>query len=199
MRTADAGARERVLDTATRLFYREGVRPVGLQRIIDECGCGKNLLYTHFPSKDDLVVAYLDRMREAWQTTLSSELALDEGDPRAQLVGVVRAVGRDVATPEYRGCAFVNASAEFPDPAHRAHQICTDHTAGITTVVRALAAEAGLSDPETVTDKLMLVINGLRASGATLGLPAVTTAVALAKDIVQHASPAARARHRAGR
>jgi AcrR family transcriptional regulator len=188
MRTADAGARQRVLDTAARLFYAEGIRQVGLQRIIDECGCGKNLLYSHFPSKDDLAAAYLTRMREAWDATLRSELALDQGDPEAQLAGVVRAVGRDIATPGYRGCAFLNATAEFADPAHPARRICAAHTDGITAVVHALATEARLRDPDAVTSQLMLVINGLRASGTALGPPAVATAIALAKNIIRNAS-----------
>lgn len=188
MRIADAGAKERVLDAAARLFYGEGVQAVGMRRIIDECGCGKNLLYSHFPSKDDLVAAYLERMSHAWNATLEGELALDEGDPQAQLIGVVRAVGRDVATPGYRGCAFLNAAAEFPDPAHPVHAMCAAHVTGITEVVRRLAADAGLQDSRKVTDQLMLVINGLRASGPALGTSAVTTAISLAKEIIRSAS-----------
>jgi AcrR family transcriptional regulator len=188
VRVADAGARERVLDAAARLFYGEGVRAVGLQRVIDECGCGKNLLYSHFPSKDDLVAAYLERMREAWDSMLQRELAPDEGDPAAQLIGVVRAVGRDVGTPGYRGCAFLNTAAEYPETAHPVHALCTAHVAGIAAVVHRLAADAGLRDPQKVTDQLMLVVNGLRASGVALGAPAVTTAVGLAKEIVRSAS-----------
>jgi AcrR family transcriptional regulator len=189
MRTADAGAKDRILDAAARLFYGEGIRAVGLQRIIDECGCGKNLLYTHFPSKDALVAAYLERMRDAWGATLERELAPDSGDPAAQLIDVIRAAGRDVGTPGYRGCAFLNAAAEHPDADHPVHELCTAHVTGITAVVHELAASAGLHDPRAVTGRLMLVINGLRASGAALGTPAVTTAIGLAKDIIRSAAP----------
>lgn len=189
MRTADAGAKDRVLDAAVRLFYSEGIHAVGLQRVIDECGCGKNLLYSHFPSKDDLVAAYLERMRDAWSTRLQRELAPDDGDPAAQLISVVRAAGRDVGTPGYRGCAFLNAAAEYPDTGHPVRELCTAHVTDIAAVLHKLATDARLHDPQTVTDRLMLVVNGLRASGATLGTPAVTTAVSLAKDIVRSASP----------
>jgi AcrR family transcriptional regulator len=188
MRIADAGARDRIVDVAARLFYSEGVRTVGLQRVIEECSCGKNLLYTHFPSKDDLVGAYLERMSQAWSVQLQRELALDEGDPAAQLIGVVRATGRDVATSGYRGCPFLNTAAEYPDTAHPVRAMCAAHVAGITATVHGLAVSAGLRDPQQVTDQLMLVINGLRASGADLGLPAVATSVSLAKQIVSHAA-----------
>jgi AcrR family transcriptional regulator len=191
MRIADAGAKARVLDAAASLFYGEGIHAVGLQRVIDECGRGKNLLYSHFPSKDDLVAAYLERMRDAWNTTLHRELAPDDGDPAAQLIGVVRAAGRDVGTPGYRGCAFLNAAAEYPDSGHPVHELCAAHVTGIAAVLHKLATDAGLQDPQAVTDRLMLVVNGLRASGAALGTPAVTTAVSLAKDIVRSAAPAA--------
>jgi len=90
----------------------------------------------------------------------------------------------------YRGCAFLNAAAEYPDPGHPVHEPCTAHVTSIAAVLHKLATDAGLHDPQTVTDQLMLVVNGLRASGATLGTPAVTTAVSLAKDIVRSASPA---------
>ena len=101
---------------------------------------------------------------------------------------MVRAVGRDIAAPRYRGCAFLNATAEFADPAHPARRICAAHPDGITAVVHALVTEARLSDPAAVTSQLMLVINGLRASGTALGPPAVATAIALAKHIVRDAS-----------
>jgi AcrR family transcriptional regulator len=184
MRVPDAEARERVLDTAAKLFYAEGVQAIGLQQVIDECRCGKSLLYRHFRSKDELVVAYLRRAAQAWDTSLRRELAANDGDPRAQLVGVVRAVGADIGSPGYRGCPFLLAESELADPAHPAREICDAHVADITALVQHLAVQAGLRPPGQVTAQLMLVINGLRASGAALGAPAVNTAVALARDII---------------
>ena len=184
MRVPDVAAHERVLDTAAKLFYAEGVRAVGLQQVIDECRCGKSLLYRHFPSKDVLVVAYLQRVAQDWDTRLRRELDASQGDPRAQLAGVVRAVGADVGSPGYRGCPFLIAEAELADPAHPAREICDAHVADITALVQHLASQAGLRSPGQVTAQLMLVINGLRASGAALGPPVVNTAVALARDII---------------
>ena len=99
------GTRERILGTASRLFYAHGVRGVGMNRIITEAGTGKNLLYAHFPTKDDLVAAYLERTR-SWRAE-SARRALDEAgeDPRDQLVAVVAEVARIADRPDFRGCA----------------------------------------------------------------------------------------------
>src|SRR5256885_3148765 len=103
-----AGARDRILDAASRLFLEHGVHPVGLQQIIDECGCGKNLLYTHFASKDELAVAYLRRCRREWEAIIGQAIQQAGDDPADQLIAVVRAVRRQGPDPGYRGCPFPN-------------------------------------------------------------------------------------------
>jgi AcrR family transcriptional regulator len=183
-RVRGADSAERVLDAATSLFYELGIHAVGLQRVIDECGCGKSLLYREFPSKDDLVMAYLDRMHVRWIIELNSKLERHVGDPRMQILDVVRAVGADVGNANYRGCAFLNASAEFPYPDHAVQRACSAHVASIQKVVRRLTNEADLPDPGRTTDHLMFIINGLRASGPIFGKKAVKSAIDLAHDLV---------------
>jgi AcrR family transcriptional regulator len=100
------GARDRILDTATRLFQEQGARAVGMQQIIDECGCGKSVLYREFASKDALVVAYLERAQAQWDEIMDEATRPYAGDPAAQLVALVRAVAAQVDAPDYAGCPF---------------------------------------------------------------------------------------------
>jgi AcrR family transcriptional regulator len=97
-RQAAPGTRDHILDNAGRLFRRHGVRAVGMQQIIDECGCGKNLLYREFPSKDDLVVAYLERCQDQWTEMMDDATRPYEerGDAAGQLVAMVRVAVQQV-------------------------------------------------------------------------------------------------------
>ena len=130
------GTRDRILDTAARLFYDQGVHAVGVQQVIEELGCGKNLLYREFTSKDDLVVAYLERCRADWANTVEAVIAPFDGDPAAQLIAIVRSAAEKVVAPEYRGCPFQNVNAEFPDPDHPVNRASVAHRSD----VRAAAA-----------------------------------------------------------
>src|SRR5262245_62762510 len=106
--------KDRVLDVAARLFYAHGVRAIGLQQVIDETGIGKSSVYRAFPSKDDLVVAWLHRSRKAWWTTTGQATSRFDGDPARQLLAIVESVRDEVAADAFRGCPFHNTSTEFP-------------------------------------------------------------------------------------
>jgi AcrR family transcriptional regulator len=186
------GARERLLETASRLFYEHGVRAVGMQQIIDECGCGKSVLYREFASKDDLVVAWLEHCRLDWACTLARVADEMPGDPAGQLVGIVRAVAENVSDPDYRGCALRNTYAEFPDRSHPAHQVSLDHVRAMRAELRRLAGQAGVDDPETLAARIMLILDGLYTNGVVLGGESAGTAVALAEEVVRAATPATR-------
>lgn len=114
-RIAAAGARERILDAASTLFYRHGVRAVGMNRIITEAGTGKNLLYTHFSHKADLVSAYLERVAVQRSAALERARRRAGDDPRARLVALVEETAKTVREDEFRGCAFRMYLAEFPE------------------------------------------------------------------------------------
>ncbi|WP_284742121.1 TetR/AcrR family transcriptional regulator [Amycolatopsis sp. RTGN1] len=175
-------ARERILGTATRLFDRHGVHAVGLQRIIDECDCGKNLLYKHFASKDDLVVAYLRRCAAGWDALVAGIRA---ASPEGRLVELVREAGVRATEPGSRGCALRATLAEFPEPRHPAHRVAVDYLMRARTRLRELASETSAPDPDRLADRVLLIIDGLYANGPIFGDDAAKAAVAFAEDVVR--------------
>jgi AcrR family transcriptional regulator len=182
------GTRDRILDTAARLFYDHGVHAVGQQQLIEECGCGKNLLYREFASKDDLVVAYLDRKSREWAETVEAAIAPYAGDPVAQIVAIVRTAAAQVGNPGYRGCPFLNVHAEFPDPDHPANRASLAHRKANLERVRDLAAQAGARDPDVLADRIMLIVDGMYANAAMLGGEAGAAAVAFTEEVVRAAT-----------
>jgi AcrR family transcriptional regulator len=183
------GARQRILDTAAKLFNDEGVRAVGLQQVIDACGCGKSLLYREFPSKDDLVVAWLQQCRGTWDELVARAAEGLEDDPGAQLVAIVAAVAEDVSVPGARGCALRNSHAEFPDPDHPAHRVAVEHVASMRRQIHDIARRTTAADPDTLADRLMLVLDGVYSNGIMLGSGgAAPVAVAFAEDLVRSAT-----------
>ncbi|XVQ09710.1 TetR/AcrR family transcriptional regulator [Spirillospora sp. CA-255316] len=181
-RQPSTSMRERILDAATDLFDRYGVHAVGLQRIIDEAGCGKQLLYREFGSKDDLVTAYLHRCEGGWERSLAAALATD-GRPEEQLVELVRLVGDSVPGP--RGCPIRNTYAEFPDQGHPVHQAALEHFGTVREQLCELTRRTAAADPERLADRLLLIINGLFTTGSTLSRAEnAQVAVELAKDVI---------------
>ncbi len=179
------GTRELILDTATRLFDEHGARAVGMQQIVDECGCGKNMLYRAFDSKDDLVVAYLDRCHEEWTAIVDAAVRPYADDPARQLVAIVAVAADQVGAPDYRGCPFRTTHAQFRDRSHPAHRAAARHLDAVWARLRSLAADAGATDPTELADRLMLVLDGVYTSGGTFGGGgAATAAVALAAELV---------------
>ena len=191
-RKPDPGTRDRILDTATRLFAERGVHAVGLQQIIDECGCGKNVLYREFGSKDELVVAYLERCRQDWSSIVDEAARADAAGAAQQLIILVGAVARRAAEDGFRGCPLRNAYAEFPDEAHPAHQVITAHYTERQDHLRELAEHARARDPDGLADRIALIIDGINANGAVLGTTgALRAAVAFAEDTIRaHTQPA---------
>lgn len=180
------GTRDRILDTASRLFYEHGVQGVGLQQIIDECGCGKNLLYREFPSKDALVVAYLRRCRHEWEAAIDRAIQQTENDSPEQLVAVVRGVAAQVAAADYQGCPFLNTHAEFRDRQHPAHRVAVEHFEALRRQLHGLAKEAELRDPRAVAERLLLIVYGLYSTGYVLGSDdTAPNAIALAEQTVR--------------
>lgn len=157
-------ARSRLLGTATRLFYLEGLHAVGIDRIVAEAQVTRATLYRHFPSKDDLVVAYLTEADMAIRGQVAAARERG-GDP----VDVVRAVAETIAagirSPGFRGCAFLNAAAEYPDPAHPVHQAVLAHRDWFLRTVTELLAATGETPPEPAARHFVMLRDGAMASG----------------------------------
>ena len=160
-----SAARERILATAFRLFYAKGIKAVGVDLIITESGVAKATFYKHFPAKDDLVLAYLDKVDGIWSGQLHAAAAAAGPNPAHQLVGLFDALGSACRREGYRGCAFINAAAES-SPGTPIHERTVAHKASVLAWVRELAQQAGAPDPAGLARSLTLLLDGGLASGA---------------------------------
>ena len=163
-----ASARERILVTAGRLFYTEGIRAVGIDRVIAEAGVAKATLYAHFASKDELVVAYLQHVDEIWRAELRAAAVATGDDPRAQLVGVFDAVRSACAREGYAGCDFLNAASEYR-AGTAPRQIAIDHKARVRTWLTGVAERAGAIEPDLLAGQLAVLLDGALADTALEG------------------------------
>ena len=154
-------ARQRILETAFRLFYARGVRAVGVDTIIAESGVAKATFYRHFPAKDDLVLAYLGRVDPVWPGQLRRAAAA-AGAGRAGLCHALVATGRRVGS---RGCAFNTAAAEG-GRGGAAHDRTIAHKQSVLAWVQQLATEAGAADPARLARRLTMLLDGALSAGA---------------------------------
>lgn len=156
-------ARDRILDTAARLFYRDGYRATGIDRIIAESGVAKMSLYRHFASKNDLIFAYLQRRHDYWMGWFRDAVTSRLAD-RRNLDVVADALGEWFATDGFRGCSFINMIAEAgggagDDPRLLAQAVA--HKASLEEFVAEIATDLGLSSPREVAEEAMLCIEGM--------------------------------------
>jgi AcrR family transcriptional regulator len=173
-------ARQRILDAASEMFYREGIRAVGIDAIIARSGVAKMSLYRNFHSKDALVTAWLeDRNGFFWRRWDKAE-ASRAGDPRGQLEAILDMIAATASHPKWRGCPFLNTATEFPEPDHPARAVILAHKHAVRERLRALAAAARARDPDLLAQQLQLLIDGAYAIGQSLGPsgPAKTVASA---------------------
>jgi AcrR family transcriptional regulator len=168
-------ARDRILETAFRLFYARGIRAVGVDLIIAESGVAKATFYKHFPSKYQLVLAYLDKVDGIWTGQLRTAAEAAGPHPTDQLVGLFDALGTACRRDGYRGCAFINAAAEAA-PGTPVHARTVAHKQAVLTWVRHLAARAGAADPDALARSLTLLLDGGLADGALAADPAAAAA-----------------------
>jgi AcrR family transcriptional regulator len=154
--------RERLLDAADELFYKEGIQSVGIDRVIERAKVAKASLYSTFGSKDELAKAYLARRHERRQERIAESLSKHH-TPRARLLGIFEVLAEIAANPSFRGCAFVNARAEAK-PGSPLETVCDQTRAWTHSLFESLAKAAGAPDPYALANDLVLLYDGAMAS-----------------------------------
>lgn len=160
-----SAARDRILATADRLFYNEGIHAVGVNRIVAESAVTRVTLYRHFPSKDDLISAYLEHRARYDMDQIDGIIDAHADDPRRALTELATALTRDDFAAISRGCPFINASAEFV-VGHRAREHGTQIRAWVTTRIEELLRRLDHRTPTATAQQLMMIRTGAVVSGA---------------------------------
>jgi AcrR family transcriptional regulator len=161
--------RARILAAAADLFYRHGIRAVGVEAIAEAADTNKMTLYRHFASKDELVAEYLRQSATAADGCWERLAQTHPGDPLAQLGAWLEEMARHLAEPNERGCALANAAIELPEKDHPARRVIEEHKKAQRTRLARLAEQAGLSEPEMLADKLHLLLEGARVTAQSVG------------------------------
>lgn len=167
-RTA-AETRARVLQVAGELFYRKGIRATGVDLVAADAGIAPTTLYRLFPSKDDLVGAYVEHADQEFRAMLAEAIAAAGPDPRNQILAIFDHVFRQIDSEQFRGCAMMMTLAEFPDKDLPAHRNAVESKSWLRQRMGELTDRLGVDDPADLADHLMLVLEGLYATGQSLG------------------------------
>jgi len=161
--------RERILTVAADLFYRHGIRAIGVEAIAEAAGTNKMTLYRHFASKDELVAEYLRRLAEKASASWDRLAAEHPGNPRAQLRGWLENMAAHVGSDDQRGCALANAAVELPEKDHPARRVIEAFKTGQRQRIIDLCAAAELAQPEMLADELFLLLEGARVTAQSIG------------------------------
>ena len=164
-------ARDKVFEVAADLFYRKGIRAVGVEAIVKQAGVAKISLYRSFPSKDDLVVAYLENRNAAFWHHWDEAFAPYKDDPHAQLNAIMTYLAHRTTQPGYRGCPFINYCAEFPETSHPGHRVAEANKREMRRRFLAIAEALGARQPKQLADGLLLLVEGAYAISQSLGGP----------------------------
>jgi AcrR family transcriptional regulator len=175
-------ARKRIFDTASELFYRKGIRAVGVETIAEEAKTTKMSLYRSFPSKDELVAEWLrDHDIKFWQTWDATSRKFP-ADPRKQLKAAFTLLAKHVIDPQARGCPMANAAVELTDKDHPARKVIEAHKAKLRTRLAEMCVRLGARKPRLLADQLFLLMEGAQVSTQILGVRGPARNVARAAE-----------------
>jgi len=168
--------RAHLMATAERLFYRDGFRFVGIDTLLAEAGVAKMTLYNHFASKEDLIVAVLVKRDERLRVAITAAVEAAGKSPVRRLLAVFDWHEHWFGTDEFRGCAFIRALSEYPDPTHEIHKVSWQHKLSIQALLAELAQAAGARNPAGLAATLNMLLDGaiIAAHATRSTTPAVT-------------------------
>jgi len=165
----EVAPRDKVFHTASRLFYQNGYRAIGVDTLAAESGIGKMTLYRHYPSKDDLIVAYLKDSDELFWRNFE-QITKDASTAREKLLAFFQSLQEYVKTPACYGCPFLNIATEYPDPDYPGHQVALEHKQTVRARFRQLAQEAGAKNPDVIANQLVLLMDGAYMASRMFGM-----------------------------
>ncbi|MFL6627022.1 MAG: TetR/AcrR family transcriptional regulator [Burkholderiaceae bacterium] len=160
--------RQRILDTASRLFYERGVRAVGVDLVVDDSGVAKTSLYRHFRTKDDLIVAFLQREDAEFWAQWDEVAARHADDPVAEIEAHMRWIGKRLGRANYRGCPQINVAAEFAEAGHPSRAVSREHMQAMRKRLADTARKLGAARPGELAAQLGLLVNGAFVSASML-------------------------------
>jgi AcrR family transcriptional regulator len=157
-------ARSRLLGTATRIFYTEGIHSVGIDRIVAEAQVTRATLYRHFAGKEELVLSYLQGVSQMERDQIAQAID-DAGSAADSIRAVAKSITAGITSDGFRGCAFLNAAAEYPDPEHPVHQTVLAHRDWFATTIAALFTQLGDTSPEPPARHFIMLRDGAMTAG----------------------------------
>lgn len=160
--------KDKVFQTASRLFYQHGYRAIGVDTIAAESGIGKMTLYRHYSSKDDLITAYLKDSDELFWNSFE-QITKGTYTGREKLLAFFEGLQDYVTRPECYGCPFLNVATEYPETDYAGHQVAIEHKQSVRARFRQLAKEAGAKKPAILADQLFLLMDGAYMAARMFG------------------------------
>jgi AcrR family transcriptional regulator len=173
---ARASARDRLLAAAAQLFYENGIQATGVDSIIDAAGVAKATFYRHYPSKDDLVAAWLRDPRARWLDRLRAQVEALDAEPAEKIPRFFDALADWLESGGYRGCPYLNAAIEITDPTHPARSVVVDYLQEIEDYLVGLVAAAGYRHPQRLGEQLQALVTGATSLAVARGSSASVTA-----------------------
>jgi AcrR family transcriptional regulator len=185
LQTKPTPARERILDSAYELFSRRGIRAVGIDEVIERAAVAKATLYRHFRSKDELVLAFLERREQVWTKERVEAQARQRGaTPEERLLAIFDVFDEWFHEAGFDGCSFINVLLETADRKHPVGRASVEHLENIRSILSSLAEEAGLRDPEGFARKWHILMKGSIVSAGEGDLDAARRAKSIGRLIL---------------